>query len=146
MKYLITFLMLLNYGYAQDKKADSLLIPTTGIFRSGLGYGPDSNRVTEWDNGTIQIRGDTMTAIRHLLSSLKSGGEREMEAWGKVGYYMRQCKELIRLNDQILKLDRQITKDRIAKVKQMQATLDNSTRQTKELLERIDKLMEKLKL
>lgn len=147
--------MLLNYGYAQDKKSDSLSVspsiwPIERVYpENTLGYaymrmGSESNYMEYRDSTVIRINGDTITILRMLLYNARKAGDREAEAWGKVGYYMRQCKELIRINDQILKLDGQITKERINKVKQMQATIDNSIRQTKELRDGIDKMKNKL--
>lgn len=98
MKYLITFLMLLNYGYAQTLTSNPA--PHSGM---AMGWRNDSVEILKWVDGFIEIKGDTMAAIRLLFKSKDAQNEELTEAWQTAGRFMRRCDQLIKLNKDIIK-------------------------------------------
>lgn len=51
----------------------------------GTGFSDSTVSLTKWDDGRIEIQGDTLKAIRLLFKKLDEANKREFDLWGFVG-------------------------------------------------------------
>lgn len=62
-----------------------LTIVGTGLSQWGTGYGDSVCAVTKWNDGRIEIHGDTLRTIKMLIQRLEDSQKREVER--EVGLY-----------------------------------------------------------
>lgn len=125
MKYL-TLLLLLSCGQVVAQKklpADtSKLFSVPGV-RSGTGFADSLSEITMWDDGSLEIKGDSIHAIKLLWKRLNESNKREAklanDLYRTQTKLIQTYKDWMKSNDENIKMvERQFDKLKEKTVKQ----------------------------
>lgn len=82
----ILLLLVLACGQVQAQTDTAKLKPLISYssFDTGTGYFDSTAEVTIWNSGKIEIKGDSLAAIKMLFKALRESSKREMELEQKI--------------------------------------------------------------